>query len=92
MSFFRSRAFSAGNAAIFCVFASLFSAVFFFSQLLQTGLGYGALDAGLRLLPWTATFLVIAPGRRRARGPDRRAAADGDRAADPDRRAVPGSP
>ena len=81
MSFFRSRAFSAGNAAIFCVFASLFSAVFFFSQLLQTGLGYGALDAGLRLLPWTATFLVIAPGRRRAGGPDRRAAADGDRAA-----------
>ena len=35
--------------------------MFFFSQLLQTGLGYGALDAGLRLLPWTATFLVIAP-------------------------------
>ena len=61
MSFFRSRAFSAGNAAIFCVFASLFSAVFFFAQLLQTGLGYGALDAGLRLLPWTGTFLVIAP-------------------------------
>ena len=61
MSFFRSRAFSAGNAAIFCVFGSLFAAVYFFSQLLQTGLGYGALDAGLRLLPWTATFLVIAP-------------------------------
>jgi EmrB/QacA subfamily drug resistance transporter len=62
LSFFRSRAFSAGNAAIFCVFGSLFSAVYFFSQLLQTGLGYDALEAGLRLLPWTATFLVIAPG------------------------------
>ncbi len=61
LGFFRSRAFSAGNAAIFCVFASLFSAVFFFAQQLQTGLGYDALDAGLRLLPWTGTFLVVAP-------------------------------
>lgn len=58
---FRSRSFSAGNAAMFCVFASLFAAVFFFSQLMQTGLGYGPLDAGLRLLPWTGTFLVFAP-------------------------------
>ena len=61
MRFFRSRAFSAGNAAIFLVFASLFGAVFFFAQLLQTGLGYGPLDAGLRLLPWTGTFMLVAP-------------------------------
>jgi EmrB/QacA subfamily drug resistance transporter len=61
MRFFRSRAFSAGNAAIFFTFASLFSAVFFLPQLLQTGLGYGPLDAGLRLVPWTATFITVAP-------------------------------
>jgi EmrB/QacA subfamily drug resistance transporter len=61
MGFFRSRAFSAGNAAIFFVFASLFGAVFFFAQLLQTGMGYGPLDAGLRLLPWTGTFMLVAP-------------------------------
>jgi EmrB/QacA subfamily drug resistance transporter len=61
MSFFRSRAFSAGNAAIFLTLASLFAAVFFYAQLLQTGLGYGPLDTGLRLLPWTATFITIAP-------------------------------
>jgi EmrB/QacA subfamily drug resistance transporter len=61
MSFFRSRAFSAGNAAIFFTFASLFSAVFFFGQLMQVGLGYGPLGAGLRLIPWTATFLTVAP-------------------------------
>ena len=61
MSFFRSRAFSAGNAAMFFTFASLFSCVFFFSQLLQTDLGYDPLAAGLRLMPWTATFITVAP-------------------------------
>src|SRR3954462_3094503 len=61
MRFFRSRAFSAGNAAIFLTFASLFGAVFFFAQMLQTGLGYGPLDAGLRLMPWTVTFITVAP-------------------------------
>jgi EmrB/QacA subfamily drug resistance transporter len=61
MGFFRSRAFSAGNAAIFLTFASLFGAVFFYAQLLQTALGYGPLGAGLRLLPWTATFMTVAP-------------------------------
>jgi EmrB/QacA subfamily drug resistance transporter len=61
MRFFRSRAFSAGNAAIFFTFASLFGTVFFYAQLLQTGLGYGPLGAGLRLLPYTATFMTVAP-------------------------------
>jgi EmrB/QacA subfamily drug resistance transporter len=61
MRFFRSRAFSAGNAAIFFTFASLFGAVFFFAQLLQTALGYGPLEAGLRLVPWTITFMTVAP-------------------------------
>jgi MFS family permease len=28
---------------------------------MQTGLGYGPLDAGLRLLPWTATLFFVAP-------------------------------
>jgi EmrB/QacA subfamily drug resistance transporter len=59
--FFRSRAFSAGNGAIFFTFASLFGAVFFFAQMLQTALGYGPLDAGLRLIPWTITFITVAP-------------------------------
>ena len=58
---FRLRAFSAGNAAMFCTMASLFSAVFFASQLMQTGLGYHPLAAGLRLLAWTATFITVAP-------------------------------
>ncbi|HZC14940.1 MAG TPA: DHA2 family efflux MFS transporter permease subunit, partial [Thermoleophilaceae bacterium] len=61
MKLFRSRAFSAGNAAIFFTFASLFGAVFFFAQLLQAALGFDPFGAGLRLMAWTATFITIAP-------------------------------
>jgi EmrB/QacA subfamily drug resistance transporter len=61
MSLFRSRAFAAGNIAIFFVFGSLFAEVYFFSQLLQTGMGYDVLEAGLRLMPWTGTFLLVGP-------------------------------
>src|SRR4029077_2111829 len=61
ISFFRSRAFAAGNIAIFTVLGSLFAEVYFFSQLLQNAMGYDALGAGLRLIPWTATFLVVGP-------------------------------
>jgi EmrB/QacA subfamily drug resistance transporter len=61
MRFFRSPAFTAGNAATFFLFAALFSAVFFFAQFLQTAQGYNALEAGLRLVPWTATLFVVAP-------------------------------
>jgi EmrB/QacA subfamily drug resistance transporter len=58
---FRSRAFAAGNAAAFCVFSTLYALVFFMAQFLQTGLGYGPLGAGLRLLPGWAMLTVIAP-------------------------------
>ncbi|HWE64160.1 MAG TPA: DHA2 family efflux MFS transporter permease subunit [Chloroflexota bacterium] len=61
MRFFRSRAFSAGNAASFFSFASLFGSLFFFAQFLQNTHGYKPLDAGLRLLPWTATVFIVAP-------------------------------
>jgi EmrB/QacA subfamily drug resistance transporter len=61
ISFFRSRAFAAGNLAIFTVLGSLFAEVYFFSQLLQTAMGYDALGAGLRLIPWTGTFLLVGP-------------------------------
>jgi len=61
MGLFRSRAFSAGNVAIFLTFASLFTGVFFFAQFLQTAIDHGPLGAGVRLLPWTATFMTVAP-------------------------------
>jgi EmrB/QacA subfamily drug resistance transporter len=58
---FRSRSFAAGNVAGFAVFAMLLALVFFMAQYLQTGLGYGPLGTGLRLLPGWATLTVIAP-------------------------------
>ena len=61
MRLFRSRAFSAGNAANFALYASLYGAVFFMAQYMQNGLGNGPLGAGVRLLPWTATLFVVAP-------------------------------
>lgn len=61
MRFFRSRAFSAGNAAIFFAVGALFCGVFFIAQFMQTVLGSGPLEAGLRLLPWTGTLFFVAP-------------------------------
>jgi EmrB/QacA subfamily drug resistance transporter len=58
---FRSRGFSAGNGVTFLLLAGLFISVFFYAQLLQTALGYGPLATGLRLIPWTITFLTVAP-------------------------------
>jgi EmrB/QacA subfamily drug resistance transporter len=58
---FRSRGFSAANAVSFFMYAGLFGAVFLMAQFLQTGLGDSPLGAGLRLLPWTATPMIVAP-------------------------------
>jgi EmrB/QacA subfamily drug resistance transporter len=59
MRLFRSRAFSAGNAAIFFHWGSALGAVFFMAQYLQAGLGYGPLEAGLGLMPWGATTFIV---------------------------------
>jgi EmrB/QacA subfamily drug resistance transporter len=65
MRYFRLRAFSAGNAAMLALFASLTSSVFFLAQYLQADLHYGPLAAGLRFVPLTATLLVVAPAAGR---------------------------
>jgi EmrB/QacA subfamily drug resistance transporter len=58
---FRVRAFSAANLAAFCMSGAIFSAAFLTAQYFQLGLGYSPLATGLRLLPWTATPMVVAP-------------------------------
>jgi EmrB/QacA subfamily drug resistance transporter len=61
MRLFRTPAFSAGVAASFLFYAAMYGVLFLLPQFLQTVLGFGPLDAGLRLLPWTATLFVTAP-------------------------------
>jgi EmrB/QacA subfamily drug resistance transporter len=59
MRLFRSRAFSAGNVAIFFHWGSALGALFFMAQFLQIGLGFGPLEAGLGLMPWGATTFFV---------------------------------
>jgi EmrB/QacA subfamily drug resistance transporter len=58
---FRQRTFASANAVSFFMYAGLFGALFLMSQFLQTCLGYSPLEAGVRLLPWAAPPMFIAP-------------------------------
>jgi len=61
MRFFRSRTFAAANAASLFMFFGMFGSIFLLAQFLQTVQGYGPLDAGLRILPWTVMPIFVAP-------------------------------
>jgi EmrB/QacA subfamily drug resistance transporter len=61
MQLFRSRGFSAANVASFFMFFGLFGSVFLLAQFLQTAQHYTPLQAGLRILPWTAMPILVAP-------------------------------
>jgi EmrB/QacA subfamily drug resistance transporter len=61
MRLFRSATFSAANSTGFFVSASQFAAAFLIAQYFQIGGGYSPMETGLRVLPWTATPLVVAP-------------------------------
>jgi EmrB/QacA subfamily drug resistance transporter len=61
MRFFRSRTFAAANAASLFMFFGMFGSIFLLTQFLQTVQGYSPLDSGLRILPWTAMPIFVAP-------------------------------
>lgn len=61
LRFFRSRAFSATNAASFAMFFGIFGSIFFLSQYFITVQGLSPLQAGVRILPWTAMPIFVAP-------------------------------
>jgi EmrB/QacA subfamily drug resistance transporter len=69
MRLFHSRAFAAGNAAMFLLNGAFMSALFFMAQFQQAALGASPLTAGLRLLPWG---LAVILGARNAMGVARR--------------------
>jgi EmrB/QacA subfamily drug resistance transporter len=58
---FRDRTFNLANLATFLFAASVFGAIFLLSQFLQVSMGYSALEAGLRAMPWTLAPMVVAP-------------------------------
>jgi EmrB/QacA subfamily drug resistance transporter len=57
----RRRGFASGNLASGLTMAALFAAVFFYAQLMQVVMGESPLAAGVRLMAWTGTFIVVAP-------------------------------
>jgi len=65
VSFFRNPRFSAASAGITLVFFAMFGTIFLLTQHLQFVMGYTALEAGVRLLPWAAVMMVVAPNSAR---------------------------
>jgi EmrB/QacA subfamily drug resistance transporter len=61
MRFFRNRMFAAANVSSLFMFFGMFGSIFLLTQFLQTVQGHSPLDAGLRVLPWTAMPIFIAP-------------------------------
>jgi len=61
MRFFRNRTFALANVSSLFMFFGMFGAIFFISQFFQTVQGLSPFQSGLRILPWTAMPMLVAP-------------------------------
>jgi EmrB/QacA subfamily drug resistance transporter len=61
MRFFRSRTFALTNVASLLMFFGMFGSIFLLAQFFQTVQGYSPFGSGLRILPWTAMPIFVAP-------------------------------
>jgi EmrB/QacA subfamily drug resistance transporter len=61
MRLFRNRTFTAVNSASTLMSLGMFGSVFLLSQWLQNAQGYSPMEAGVRMLPWTAMPMLVAP-------------------------------
>jgi MFS family permease len=61
MRFFRNRTFALTNVSSLFMFFGMFGSIFLLAQFFQTVQGYSPLQAGLRILPWTAMPIFVAP-------------------------------
>jgi EmrB/QacA subfamily drug resistance transporter len=61
MHFFRDRTFALTNVASLLMFFGMFGSIFLLAQFFQTVQHYSPLDSGLRILPWTAMPIFVAP-------------------------------
>ena len=58
---FADRTFAAANATAFLMVAAIMAAAFLVAQYFQLVLADSPLETGVRLLPWTATPILVAP-------------------------------
>ena len=58
---FRHRSFGAIDIASLLMFLGMFGAIFLLSQYLQLVGGYSPIEAGIRMLPWTAMPMIAGP-------------------------------
>src|ERR1700722_11132384 len=58
---FRNRGFASVNVIAMLFSFGMFGSIFFLTQFLQTVQGLSPLAAGIRVLPWTAMVMVLAP-------------------------------
>jgi EmrB/QacA subfamily drug resistance transporter len=65
LRWFKNPGFSTASGAITLVFFAMFGTFFLFSQYLQLVLGYGTLEAGVRMLPMAMVMMVAAPNSAR---------------------------
>jgi EmrB/QacA subfamily drug resistance transporter len=61
MRFFRDRTFALANVSSLFMFFGMFGSIFLLAQFFQTVQGYSPLASGLRILPWTAMPMIVAP-------------------------------
>ncbi len=61
MKFFRNRTFALANISSLFMFFGMFGSIFLLAQFFQTVQGYSPLQSGLRILPWTAMPIFVAP-------------------------------
>ena len=61
MRFFRNRTFAMTNVASLLMFFGMFGSIFLLAQFFQTVQGYSPFGSGLRILPWTAMPIFVAP-------------------------------
>ncbi|MGY5051748.1 MFS transporter [Streptomyces sp. 900105755] len=61
LAFFRDRRFSVATSSVALAMFGLFGALFVLTQFLQFGLGYSALQTGVRVLPVAGLLALVAP-------------------------------
>lgn len=61
LAFFARRGFAVTNVASLAMYFGMFGSVFFLSQFLQNVLGNSPLQAGVKLLVWTGSVMLVSP-------------------------------